>query len=93
MDASNYSAGIAQISRKVWQSYSNLPYSDAAKPEYYKENIAIAAEYLKSNYHRFGSWKLALEAYNMGPTALTQVLQGQRNLAPITAQYVAGFSG
>lgn len=92
MDKSNYSAGVAQISRKVWQSYSNLPYSDAAKPQYYKQNINIAAEYLKANYQRFGSWKLALAAYNEGPTTLSKVLAGKRGLSPITQKYIAGIN-
>lgn len=32
-------------------------------------DIYEAAKILSQNYHRFGSWKAALEAYNEGPTA------------------------
>lgn len=92
MDISNYSAGIAQLSRKVWNSHTNLPYSDAAKPQYYEENLEIGAQYLKENYHRFGSWRLALAAYNEGPTIVNKVLRHQRELSPITQKYIAGIN-
>lgn len=92
MDSKNYSAGVAQISRKVWQSYSNLPYADAAKPQYYKQNIAVAAEYLKANYQRFGSWRSALASYNMGPTAWSNVIAGKRKISPITQKYILGIN-
>ena len=92
MDITNYSAGIAQISRKVWRSYSKLPYADAAKPQYYKDNLYVAAQYLKANYKEFGSWRAALAAYNEGPTILHKVLEGQRQLSPITQRYIADFN-
>ena len=92
MDHSNYSAGVAQISRTVLKSYSNLPFSDAGKSQFYKQNITVAASYLKDLHKRFGSWKLAMEAYNQGPTAITKVLHGRRRLSPITARYVSGIN-
>ncbi len=91
MDPYNYSAGVAQISRAVWKSYSNLPYSDAAKPQFYKQNIMVSAEYLKALHSRFGSWRLAMAAYNEGPGALDQILSGHRKMSPITQRYISGI--
>lgn len=92
MDKSNYSAGIAQISRAVWRTYSSLPYADAANARYYKQNIEVAAKYLKALYNQFGSWKLAMAAYNEGPNNLNKILRGQRGLSPITVKYIAGVN-
>lgn len=35
-----------------------------------KDSIFYAAEYMRNLYNRFGDWKLALAAYNWGPTNL-----------------------
>lgn len=86
-----YSAGIAQISKAVWRSYSKLPYSEAANPQYFEQNIDIAAKYLRENYLRFGNWKDALMAYNVGPTALQNIKKGKRKLPLITQNYINGF--
>jgi hypothetical protein len=37
-----------------------------------KQAIPAAAKYLKSHYDRFGSWKLAVAAYNQGPGAVAK---------------------
>ena len=92
MNGSNYSAGVAQISRSVWRSYSNLPYADASKPMYYQQNIDVAAQYLKALHKRFGNWTIAIAAYNEGPTLMRRILSGQRGLSPITQKYIAGFA-
>ncbi len=91
MDKSNYSAGIAQVSRVVWKQYSKLPYSEASKPEYYEQNITVAAQYLKENYKRFGNWKDSLAGYNQGITAWGQVKLGKRKPSPITLKYIKNF--
>lgn len=92
MDKTNYSAGIGQISRGVWSRYSKLPYSLAADPSYYEQNLEVSARYLKDNYRKYGSWRLAMEAYNEGPGTLNQILAGKRGLSPITQKYVAGIN-
>lgn len=38
------------------------------------EAIPYAAGYLRDNRERFGSWRRALAAYNMGPTALQKII-------------------
>lgn len=91
MDRGNYSAGIAQISRLIWRTYSSLPYSEAVKPEKFEENMYIAAQYLKHNYEHYHDWKLALAAYNAGETVINKVLAGKRGFSPITQRYIAGF--
>lgn len=36
------------------------------------QNIEGGARYLAAQYRRFGSWRLALAAYNAGPEAVTR---------------------
>lgn len=91
MDKSNYSAGIGQVSRVVWKTYSKLPYAEAVNPQHYEDNMIVAAKYLKDNFSRFGSWTDALKAYNVGPSALQQIKQGKRQLPIITQHYTQGF--
>lgn len=91
MDKSNYSAGIAQVSRRIWKAYSDVPYSQAANPKNFEYNLEVGARYLRHNYDVYGSWKIALEAYNEGETVTNQVLAGKRDFSPITKRYVAGF--
>jgi soluble lytic murein transglycosylase-like protein len=93
MDKTNYSAGIGQVSRTVWKTYSKLPYAEATEPKFYEENMEVAARYLKENYKRFGDWTNALAAYNSGPGAWEQVKQGTRKPSPITLHYIQGFKG
>lgn len=92
MDKSNYSAGIGQVSRLIWRTYSKLPYTDAVKPEKFEENISVAAQYLKHNYKHYGSWRLALAGYNEGETVLNKVLRHERDLSPITKKYIEGMN-
>jgi len=93
MSRDNYTAGIGQISRAVWQKYSKIPYEEASKPQFYKNNIFIAALYLKENYIRFGNWTDALAAYNVGANALIQIKKGQRKMPTITKNYIKNFKG
>ncbi len=37
-----------------------------------RENLEGGARYLRAQYDRFGSWRLALAAYNAGPEAVTR---------------------
>ena len=55
--------GIAQIVPK-WHPGVN-PYDPFA-------SITYAGRYLRQLYNQFGSWSMALAAYNWGPTILTQ---------------------
>ena len=36
------------------------------------ENLRGGAKYLAQQYRKFGSWRLALAAYNAGPEAVTR---------------------
>lgn len=92
MDATNYSAGIGQVSRAVWRQYSTLPYSDAADPRFYMENLTVAAQYLKQMHNQFGDWRTALAGYNEGPGVIQQILAGKRGLSAITQRYIAGVN-
>ncbi len=88
----HYSAGIAQISRAVWQTYSKVPYAEALNPRMYEYNIEVAAQYLKHNYDHYGNWKIALQAYNSGETVTNRVLAGKRTFSNITQRYAAGIN-
>ena len=91
-DPQHYTQGVAQVSETVWDEYSTVPWSEAGDADQYKENIEVAAMYLKSQYNNFETWTLALESYNAGPSVVNQVLSGQRQFSPITQNYVAGFN-
>lgn len=70
--------GIMQITPK-WHPNVN-PYDPI-------ESIWYAAGWLRELYDRFGSWRLAVAAYNWGPTNLAQY---GINAAPqVTKDYVA----
>lgn len=58
--------GIAQIIPRFH------PTVDPTNPV---ESIYYAANYLSENRQRFGTWPLALSAYNFGPTATEKVLR------------------
>lgn len=93
MDKSGYSAGIAQVSRLTWNTYSRgRPYSEASDPKMFQENLMVGAQYLKHNYEHYGNWKTALIAYNEGETITDRILKGERGLSPITQRYVAGVN-
>lgn len=49
--------------------------------------IPYAASYLRENYNRFGNWRLAVAAYNWGPTNLAT--KGYGAAPQITQNYVA----
>lgn len=51
------------------------------------ESIWYAAGWLRELYERFGSWRLAVAAYNWGPTNLAQ--KGFAAAPQVTQQYVA----
>lgn len=91
-DKQHYSTGIAQISKTVWEQYSRIPFSHAGDKKYWIENLSVGAKYLRENYERFGNWKDALSAYNMGPTALIKYKQGLRDMPAITQNYIKGFN-
>jgi soluble lytic murein transglycosylase-like protein len=51
-------------------------------------SIRYAANYLKTLYRQFGTWELALQAYNWGQGNLNKYLKGQINTMPTeTANY------
>ncbi len=61
---------------------------DAADPQ---QNLEGGARYLAMMFSRFGSWRLALAAYNAGPQAVEQY--GGIPPYPETAGYVAAILG
>lgn len=61
--------GILQLEPAYFDSVRvPVPFTDADVAA----QIDQAAAYDASLYHRFGTWALALEAYNWGPTALAE---------------------
>lgn len=62
------------------------------------DSIYYAGQYLKDMYDRFGTWKLALAAYNWGPGSLNKALKakdttGTLSLPDETQNYVDQITG
>lgn len=55
------------------------------------ESIWYAAGWLRDLYEQFGDWRLAIAAYNWGPTNLTNY--GYNAAPTITQQYIARVAG
>lgn len=64
-------SGLMQVNPETFaalqNSYPDLLNSDISDPQ---SNIMAGALYLKENYDQFGSWDLALRAYNSGPLSV-----------------------
>lgn len=52
-------------------------------------SINYAAKYLRTLYNKFGTWELALQAYNWGEGNLTKYLTDGGDIPPETASYSA----
>lgn len=76
--------GLAQLMPET----ARLLRVDARDPE---ENLEGGARYLRQMFDRFGSWRLALAAYNAGPEAVTKY----RGIPPYkeTQNYVRSILG
>lgn len=48
---------------------------------------AFGANYLATQYERFGDWSLAIRAYNAGPGAIIRWRKGEHNLNAINIQH------
>jgi hypothetical protein len=56
-------------------------------------DIDTAAAYLASLYKQFGTWRLAIAAYNAGPETIKKVIAGQRTLSAETRNYLRDVYG
>jgi soluble lytic murein transglycosylase-like protein len=91
MDKTGYSAGLTQVSKPVWQHYSKMPYINASNSVYWQQNLDVGASYLNDLHKEFGTWKLAMMAYNMGPGNLHKAMRGEKSVPEITKKYVQGI--
>lgn len=66
-------------------------FPDAGKDA--KSDINSAGAYLTKLYHQFGSWDLAVAAYNDGPGNIRKVLAGKKSLPAETANYEQNVMG
>lgn len=58
-----------------------------------KADIGTAGAYLTKLYHQFGTWELAVAAYNDGPGNIRKVLAGKKSLPDETRNYEASVLG
>jgi soluble lytic murein transglycosylase-like protein len=60
-----------------------------------RDAILYAGGFLRRNYERFGTWDLAVMAYNWGPTAVANWLKaGKKGTIPaVTQSYIAEVFG
>lgn len=87
--------GVWQFMEAIGRAH-NLEINGEVDERYHIEKASkAAAEYIKDQYRRFGTWTLAAAAYNMGGTRLARDLQSQRaddyydlNLNEETSRYV-----
>lgn len=77
-------AGAVGIMQIIPRYHPNV---DPTVPE---DSIMYAAEYLRNLYNRFGDWRMALAAYNWGPTNLQN--RGFDAAPSETRRYVAQIS-
>jgi membrane-bound lytic murein transglycosylase D len=71
-------AGLWQFVPATAQAFGLVvdQYIDERKDAY--KSTEAAVKYLKRLYNRFGTWELALAAYNCGPTRLSRVIQEKK---------------
>lgn len=62
-------------------------YPDAGKD--WRADIVSAADLLKSDYHRFTDWQLAIASYNDGAGNVDMYVKGERPLPAETMTYVS----
>lgn len=75
-------SGIMQLRRPAHPSLKN-PFNP-------NEAIFYAAKYLADMYRRFGSWPMALAAYNWGPTNVRKFEAGEKKSMPTeTRNYIS----
>ena len=75
-------AGAEGIMQLMPQYYSGVDPFDPA------QSIPAAAVSMAEYHRRFGSWRLALAAYNWGPTALAKSIKDGTEWPSETRQYV-----
>lgn len=69
----SYSIGLTQLNSNYLDYFSKMfNNGEAFNPYNEKDNIRIGFAYLSYLKNRFGSWKLALLAYNAGPTRVVE---------------------
>lgn len=78
--------GVMQLMPATARDLGVDPYDTA-------QNIDGGVRYLKQMYLMFGTWALALAAYNAGPGTMRKVLNNERGLPTETANYVKAITG
>jgi membrane-bound lytic murein transglycosylase D len=68
-------AGLWQLRRSLgsWYGLEINYYMDERRDPY--KSTQVALQYLQKLYKRFGSWELALAAYNAGPTKVAKAIK------------------
>lgn len=87
--------GLWQFMEATGKSYGLEINGEIDERNHLEKSTRAACKYLKSYYDKFGSWKLAASAYNMGGPRLTREMQVQRaktyeevNLNSETSRYL-----
>ncbi len=87
--------GFWQFMKPTAKHYNLIVASDIDERYNLEKSTKAACRYLKDLYNQFGSWTLAAAAYNMGPSALKEEMELQKedsyyalNLSQETLRYI-----
>lgn len=92
MQESNYDINAVSRAGAVGIMQIIPKYHPGVNPHDPVQSIMYAGKYMRQLKNRYGTWKMALKAYNYGPTNLDDAMREGRNLPVETVNYVSEIS-